>query len=325
MAVPLAIPIAAMAVSAAGTGAQIASTGKMNKKTREFTREQNQLAYERSIEQFNRENAYNEGMWEKQKAYNESVWAKQNAYDSPAAQMQRFKDAGLNPALAYGQMSGGAGMEIAGANMADSPGVPAQAQWNPKVPEMDFSGAIMAAMQMKQMELQNNNLEADQINKEKEGAIKDLQAIGLGIGNMKALFDYDFESELRQTSLDYRKNRVKEQNSRMDNALYKLNMDFQRMGLEQTRVEQFVRESQQKIQESIARTGSINAGVGLTYEKIKSETAGRGLTHLKGLSEEQKLQIGEIQKLLASEKLTQAQRDVYLKAIQLIISGAGKK
>lgn len=30
-------------------------------------------------------------------------WNKQNAYNSPAAQMQRFKDAGLNPNLIYGQ------------------------------------------------------------------------------------------------------------------------------------------------------------------------------------------------------------------------------
>lgn len=32
-----------------------------------------------------------------------SDWQMQNAYNSPAAQMQRFKDAGLNPHLIYGQ------------------------------------------------------------------------------------------------------------------------------------------------------------------------------------------------------------------------------
>lgn len=38
-----------------------------------------------------------------QNDYNEQMWNKQNEYNSPAAQMQRFKDAGLNPALMYTQ------------------------------------------------------------------------------------------------------------------------------------------------------------------------------------------------------------------------------
>lgn len=39
--------------------------------------------------------------------YNERMWNKQNEYNSPAAQMQRFSDAGLNPNLIYGQGSSG--------------------------------------------------------------------------------------------------------------------------------------------------------------------------------------------------------------------------
>lgn len=35
------------------------------------------------------------------------MWNKANAYNTPAAQMQRFKDAGLNPNLIYGQGSSG--------------------------------------------------------------------------------------------------------------------------------------------------------------------------------------------------------------------------
>lgn len=35
------------------------------------------------------------------------MWNLQNAYNSPEAQMRRFKDAGLNPNLIYGQGSGG--------------------------------------------------------------------------------------------------------------------------------------------------------------------------------------------------------------------------
>lgn len=35
------------------------------------------------------------------------MWQRQNEYNSPSAQMQRFKDAGLNPHLIYGQGSSG--------------------------------------------------------------------------------------------------------------------------------------------------------------------------------------------------------------------------
>ena len=34
-------------------------------------------------------------------------WHMQNAYNTPAAQMQRYKDAGLNPNLIYGQGNSG--------------------------------------------------------------------------------------------------------------------------------------------------------------------------------------------------------------------------
>jgi len=40
---------------------------------------------------------------QKQREWSESMWEKQNAYNTPANQMQRLRDAGLNPALMYGQ------------------------------------------------------------------------------------------------------------------------------------------------------------------------------------------------------------------------------
>lgn len=39
--------------------------------------------------------------------YDQKMWNLQNEYNSPAAQMQRFQDAGLNPNLMYGQGSSG--------------------------------------------------------------------------------------------------------------------------------------------------------------------------------------------------------------------------
>lgn len=48
---------------------------------------------------------FSEQMYARQRADALTDWDKQNAYNSPSQQMQRFKEAGLNPNLIYGQMS----------------------------------------------------------------------------------------------------------------------------------------------------------------------------------------------------------------------------
>lgn len=49
--------------------------------------------------------AYNYMMKQQEQAYNLELWNLNNEYNSPAAQMQRFQDAGLNPNLIYGQQN----------------------------------------------------------------------------------------------------------------------------------------------------------------------------------------------------------------------------
>jgi len=48
---------------------------------------------------------FSEKMYTRQRADALADWDKQNAYNSPSQQMQRYKEAGLNPNLIYGQMS----------------------------------------------------------------------------------------------------------------------------------------------------------------------------------------------------------------------------
>lgn len=62
--------------------------------------------------QFNKEQAerqfgYDKEMAALQNQYNIDMWNMQNAYNSPASQMNRLKEAGLNPNLMYGQGSTG--------------------------------------------------------------------------------------------------------------------------------------------------------------------------------------------------------------------------
>lgn len=44
---------------------------------------------------------------DKQNQYNLNMWNLQNEYNSPSAQMRRYQEAGLNPALMYGQVTPG--------------------------------------------------------------------------------------------------------------------------------------------------------------------------------------------------------------------------
>ncbi len=52
-----------------------------------------------------RQQDFNTQMYERQRADALADWEKQNQYNSPSQQMQRFKEAGLNPNLIYGQMT----------------------------------------------------------------------------------------------------------------------------------------------------------------------------------------------------------------------------
>lgn len=51
----------------------------------------------------NYQNQWNLDQWNRQNRYNLELWNMQNEYNSPQAQMARYKAAGLNPHLIYGQ------------------------------------------------------------------------------------------------------------------------------------------------------------------------------------------------------------------------------
>lgn len=65
--------------------------------------------------------AYNYLMKQQEQAYNLELWNLQNEYNSPAAQMKRFQDAGLNPNLIYSQQ-----------NMASAPQGASAASFRPQ-------------------------------------------------------------------------------------------------------------------------------------------------------------------------------------------------
>lgn len=87
-------------------------------------------------------------------AYNREVelWRMNNEYNTPAAQIQRLKDAGLNPALIYGTGSSVAtGVSKAAAHAPQAS--------TPSRPNIDFLGALSMGQDIKMKQAQTANIE----------------------------------------------------------------------------------------------------------------------------------------------------------------------
>ncbi|MBQ5976427.1 MAG: hypothetical protein IJL48_12055 [Bacteroidales bacterium] len=94
--------------------------------------------------------------------YNTLMFNMANAYNSPAAQMARFKAAGLNPNLMYGQM----------ANTASAPSISAGSAPSPSQMQ---APSLMETAQLGLIDAQKDNIEADTANKQKDFDVKDWQ------------------------------------------------------------------------------------------------------------------------------------------------------
>lgn len=218
MAIPAGIAFAApLVANMIGQGANMASQGNMNKKNREFAREQANLQYGRDLENWQRENEYNErmwwaqnnynlGLWNTQNQYNEQWWNKQNQYNSPAAQMERFKEAGLNPNLIYGQSNMGgsvstANLEPGRFSSAGFKGA-GKAEWRGVAPQFDFLSGIMAMAQFKESAARTDNLETQNKVLEQDALLRVAQTASAIAGAKSQEFDLGLKSELRKVSVD---------------------------------------------------------------------------------------------------------------------------
>lgn len=111
---PLVLPLIAAGASLAGSAINAGSQSRTN---------QSQLSYSRE-------------MYDKQRADALADWNRQNQYNSPKEQMMRFKEAGLNPNLIYGQQT-------------QSPVVRTSSVegYSPRAPQVDLGNAAAMGLQ----------------------------------------------------------------------------------------------------------------------------------------------------------------------------------
>lgn len=179
-------------IQSAGSAAASVTSGlfgkkkayKYNSKLQEQQAEYNRQAQERAF-QMNKELSeyqYDREMqqWERENQANIDFWNMQNAYNSPAAQMERYQAAGLNPNLIYGQSN--TADQVTAASSPNYNATPMQAeqmQGGSGVGDnFSIGDPIMEYYRILQMQ---QSLE----NAEKQGKVLDSQA---NLNNMNALF-----------------------------------------------------------------------------------------------------------------------------------------
>ena len=142
----------------------------------------------------NQTNRTNQNIANENNRFNREMWNLQTQYNTPANQMQRFKEAGLNTSLMYGTPQ----------NVASSP-TPADTTGKAVAPQIQMDSVISNAMQQYQqnklIDSQKSKLDAEKIGQDIENA---KNAIGLPYEDRKQILGIQNQEqniELLKTSI----------------------------------------------------------------------------------------------------------------------------
>lgn len=160
-------------------------------------------------------------------SYNTLMFNMANAYNSPSAQMARFKAAGLNPNLMYGQM----------ANTASAPSISAGSAPSPSQMQ---APSLMETAQLGLLEAQKRNIDADTADKEASAGEKGANAKLITTQEMINKADLDIRKKLADSQIsvnDETMNQIKAniaqiaqttENLKVENAIASLQLQWDR-------------------------------------------------------------------------------------------------
>lgn len=209
-------------------------------------------------------------MYKKQKQDNLDFWQMQNEYNAPIQQIQRYKDAGLNPALMYGGATAGNASQIQ---------APSKPEYHHQRADMSgIGGGIQAGLEQfyatKQMQIQMANAE-------KTGRLIDAQTA----------------RQLRETDfIDSRESNV-QANTNRTNSLTPFDMILKNQNIEKIRKEielsQNRDERQAQLQGYTIQQMVLNQeNTRLRNEYLKTTTTGQNLRNAVTEAEAQLARIG---------------------------------
>lgn len=199
----------------------------------------------------NRQNQkFSEKMYNRQYKDTIEFWGLQNEYNSPANQMKRFQEAGLNPNLIYGQGNPG---------NASSLSVPDVVPVNRREPRLeggrpDLMGNLLASADLRIKNAQAKNLET-----QTDLILADIATRRLGLEQKG--FNLQFDKDMRDTQSDFRREALRNLRNRTD-------MDIAENVRREISNSQSVQESAQRIKTMIEQ----RKGMPLERAKTAAET-----------------------------------------------------
>lgn len=155
--------------------------------------------------------AFAREMYERQKTDNLAFWNLQNDYNSPANQMARFKAAGLNPNLIYGQGNAG----NAGSLSAPSTTTPQFQNTRPGDALTSLS-ALSAIYDLDIKAAQVDNLRAQNSVILQDAVLRAAQVASTTTGTEKTQFDLDFLRDTRSISLEAKREALRQLRTNID-------------------------------------------------------------------------------------------------------------
>lgn len=178
------------------------------------------------------------GQNKKAREHQEYMYDKQNAYNTPMAQMARFKDAGLNPNLIYGQGNSG--------NAGSPPALQTQ-----EAPKMDFMDIAMNYTAQKRQQTEIDNLEKARQVMEADRILKGASTVNALSASAKTDQERQqsemlFDTVQAQAKLNLQNSELAGQKTEADISAVKASTKLSEA--QKLNVEQSIRESQQRIQ-----------------------------------------------------------------------------
>lgn len=143
---------------------------------------------------------YNDAQYARQRKDALADWTMQNEYNSPKAQMARYKDAGLNPNLIYGQMTTSPAVRS-----SDMP----NAHLAPVNPTQGIAEGLSKYMDTSLQKAQVDNLKKQNDVLTQDILLKTAEVLGKGYANSKMALELQKQPELLQTTLDGMKANVR--------------------------------------------------------------------------------------------------------------------
>lgn len=144
-------------------------------------------------------------MYNKQKQDALDFWRLQNEYNSPQAQMARYQEAGLNPHLIYGQSNTSSPVQAPNfqAPSRRSP------EWGNAVSAAGLA-TISAIYDLDIKAAQLDNLKAQNSVIREDALLRQAQTFATRTSGERSKFGLEFETELRDTSADVRREQLRQ-------------------------------------------------------------------------------------------------------------------